>query len=58
VHRDEHFYAASYCLLDHYAGEGEESSIRTFGELYGIKYEPVDALAEEFIRGLGIPSQR
>jgi tetratricopeptide (TPR) repeat protein len=56
AHHDEHFYAASYCLLDHYAGEDEAASIRTFGFGYGIDYEPVDALAEELIRGLEIPS--
>jgi hypothetical protein len=52
VYHDEHFYAASYCLLDHYAGEDEEASIRTFGEMYGIEIEPVDAVVEEFIEGL------
>jgi tetratricopeptide (TPR) repeat protein len=57
VHHGEHFYAASYCLLDHYAGEGEVASIRTFGDGYGIEYQPLDALAVEFIGGLEFVSQ-
>jgi tetratricopeptide (TPR) repeat protein len=54
AHHDEHFYAATYCLQDHYAGEDDEASMRTFGALYGIDIEPVNELAEEFIRGLEI----
>lgn len=55
-HRDSHFYAGSYCLVDDPAGEEEGLGFRGFAELYGIQYEPVDALAEEFIRSLEIAS--
>ncbi len=57
VHHDEQFYAATYCLLDHYPGEEDGAGIRTFGEMYGIDIEPVDALAEEFIGGLEFLSE-
>jgi tetratricopeptide (TPR) repeat protein len=54
AHQDGRFYAATYCLQDHYAGEGEWVSIRDIAGGYGIDYEPVDALAQSLLEGLEI----
>lgn len=54
VHQGERFYSASYCLRDEFMGEDEAASIRTFGDLYGIEYEPVDALALGLLEDLEI----
>jgi tetratricopeptide (TPR) repeat protein len=54
VHQGERFYVVSYCLRDDFMGEDEAASIRTFGDLYGIEYEPVDALAQELLENLEI----
>jgi hypothetical protein len=54
LHQGERFYSVSYCLLDEFMGQDEAASIRTFGDLYGIEYEPVDALALESLEDLEI----
>jgi hypothetical protein len=53
VHHGERFYSANYCLLD--STPGLEMS-RGWSGGYGIAYEPVDALTEEFLEGLEILS--
>ena len=54
LYKDSHFYAGTYCLVDGPAGEEGGFGYRGFAGLYGIEFEPVAVLAEEFIRGLEI----
>ncbi len=51
--RSDYQVTAVYCLMDHYSGEKDpQGGIRLFGSMYGIEYEPVEKLLEDFLAGL------
>jgi hypothetical protein len=51
LHRDAHFYATEYCLLDHYMGDDDEvGGIRVFAAGYGIEYEPATTVLLSFLQ--------